>query len=429
MEASDYLQEGDIGFKKPKTKKKRPSRRITEDSGIDLPNGDSKMDVDEKPRVSRSRNLDENFVDDDELQASLARARRAKTLKKPKVLTQEEIAKKRMLLTIKSMMFSKLIHGSYLVAEERVRASAGPENSTAEIKAEEDDGDLSGLVFDDTSEFVRAIQFNPVPVKTQPKEEARERSLETPTARPQEDTQMIEADEAVEELEAGELPVKEEDDDDDDEAMLHALEGAISAAEAADEKIKQEGADFAVGTSSEQTYGSGLAATLNILRQQGVLAASSDDQMERERIQRQRDVWLAEYRTRLALRELERARARGEKKDQAQREYENRLREQQEARETLDVFKDYKPDVNIVYHDEFGRELTPKEAWKALSHRFHGKTSGKLKTEKRLKKIAEEKKKEAMASGDTPLSMNRAFQMRQEKIGQAHFVLSVGSRG
>jgi len=34
-----------------------------------------------------------------------------------------------------------------------------------------------------------------------------------------------------------------------------------------------------------------------------------------------------------------------------------------------------------------------------------------------------------MASGDTPLSMSKAFQIRQEKTGQAHFVLSVGNRG
>jgi U4/U6.U5 tri-snRNP-associated protein 1 len=61
-----------------------------------------------------------------------------------------------------------------------------------------------------------------------------------------------------------------------------------------------------------------------------------------------------------------------------------------EAREVIDAFQDYKPDV---YHDEFGRTLTQKEAWKALSHKFHGKGSGKMKTEKRLKKIADEKKK------------------------------------
>ncbi|THH23054.1 hypothetical protein EUX98_g8123 [Antrodiella citrinella] len=86
-----------------------------------------------------------------------------------------------------------------------------------------------------------------------------------------------------------------------------------------------------------------------------------------------------------------------------------------EAKANLESFKNYKPDVEIVYYDEFGRVLTPKEAWKVLSHKFHGKGSGKMKTEKRLKKIAEDRKKEAMASGDTPLSMNQAFQIRQEK--------------
>ena len=184
-----------------------------------------------------------------------------------------------------------------------------------------------------------------------------------------------------------------------------------------------------VGTATEQTYSSGMASTLNILRQQGVLAPPKADDKERERVQLQRDLWLADYRRMLAHRELEKAKARGGNKDQATREYENRVREQQEARQALELYKNYKPDVNIVYYDEFGRELTPKEAWKALSHKFHGKGSGRMKTEKRLKKIAEEKKKEAMASGDTPLSMNQAFQIRQEKAGQAHFVLSVGNRG
>lgn len=96
MEIVDYLQEGDVGFKKPKTKKKRPTRRVIEESDIQPVNDENKMDIDEKPVIPRARNLDANFVDDDELQASLARARRTKTLKKPKVLTQEEIARKRM---------------------------------------------------------------------------------------------------------------------------------------------------------------------------------------------------------------------------------------------------------------------------------------------------------------------------------------------
>ncbi|KAJ8347707.1 hypothetical protein SKAU_G00262960 [Synaphobranchus kaupii] len=50
----------------------------------------------------------------------------------------------------------------------------------------------------------------------------------------------------------------------------------------------------------------------------------------------------------------------------------------------------YKPDVKIEYVDESGRKLTPKEAFRQLSHRFHGKGSGKMKTEKRMKKLEEE---------------------------------------
>lgn len=171
-----------------------------------------------------------------------------------------------------------------------------------------------------------------------------------------------------------------------------------------------------------------MAGTLSILRAQGALQETSGDLRDRERVQQQRDSWMAEHRSRLTLREVERAKARGANKDQQQREYENRLREQQEARAAVESFKHYKPDVNIVYHDEFGREMTAKEAWKALSHRFHGKGSGKMKTEKRLKRIAEERKLNAMVSGETPLGMTSAFQARQQKLGQAHMVLSVGNK-
>jgi U4/U6.U5 tri-snRNP-associated protein 1 len=155
----------------------------------------------------------------------------------------------------------------------------------------------------------------------------------------------------------------------------------------------------------------------------------TDEQRGREQTQRERDRWLSEHRAMELLLEQERTRARAPGREQTTREYDNRKREQMEQHIMTKSFKDYKPDVNVVYHDEFGRELTPKEAWKALSHRFHGKGSGKAKTEKRLKRIADEKKKEAMDSGDTPSNMNKSFQARQEKAGQAHMVLSVGNRG
>jgi U4/U6.U5 tri-snRNP-associated protein 1 len=310
------------------------------------------------------------------------------------------------------------------VAEERARSE---EPSTSDpVKVEDGEADREGsggLIFDDTSEFVRGITYDPVAVKKEAPEVDAAPLTTTKGELPDEDTPMIEA----EELEAGEVVMKEEDEDDDD-AMLNAIENAIRVTEA-EEKATAESENLNVGTSSEQTFSTGMASTLNILRQQGLVATPTADQMQRERVQLQRDLWLAEQRQRMAQRDVERLKSRGSSKDQAQREYENRLRDQQEARANLEAFKNYKPDVNIVYHDEFGRALDWKEAWKALSHKFHGKGSGKMKTEKRLKKIAEEKKQEAMASGDTPLSMSKAFQIRQEKTGQAHFILSVGNRG
>ena len=50
----------------------------------------------------------------------------------------------------------------------------------------------------------------------------------------------------------------------------------------------------------------------------------------------------------------------------------------------------YKPEVKLEYVDDAGRTMTPKEAFRMLSHRFHGKGSGKRKTEKRMKKFEED---------------------------------------
>lgn len=60
---------------------------------------------------------------------------------------------------------------------------------------------------------------------------------------------------------------------------------------------------------------------------------------------------------------------------------------------------------------------------------YSGKTSGRMKTEKRLRKIEEERKALSMAEGDTPTGMTNAFVRRQQKTGEAHMVLSVGNKG
>jgi len=57
----------------------------------------------------------------------------------------------------------------------------------------------------------------------------------------------------------------------------------------------------------------------------------------------------------------------------------------------------YRPEVKLEYVDEAGRTMTPKEAFRYLSHRFHGKGSGKKKLEKRIKKSEEDQVTELFA--------------------------------
>src|ERR1700754_4307605 len=97
--------------------------------------------------------------------------------------------------------------------------------------------------------------------------------------------------------------------------ILNRIEEAIRAEE---NEQHDAAANDAVGTSSEQTFKSGMASTLNILRQQGILSTTSSDQKDREQVQLQRDLWLAEQRRRIAQREMERLQSRGgSNKDQA----------------------------------------------------------------------------------------------------------------
>lgn len=50
----------------------------------------------------------------------------------------------------------------------------------------------------------------------------------------------------------------------------------------------------------------------------------------------------------------------------------------------------YRPNVKLEYIDDNNQKLTPKEAFRYLSHKFHGKGPGKNKIEKRLKKVEQE---------------------------------------
>lgn len=84
----------------------------------------------------------------------------------------------------------------------------------------------------------------------------------------------------------------------------------------------------------------------------------------------------------------------------------------------------YVPNIKLDYIDDSGRLLCQKEAFRYLSHKFHGKGSGKIKTEKRMKKIMEESMMKNMSSTDTPLSTLEKLRERQKESATPYVVLS-----
>ncbi|CAO3569717.1 unnamed protein product [Mortierella alpina] len=405
QQAQDYYtkDEAEITFKKPKKKKKSRSRKA---KNWDEENQDGEeMEVDRPEQVDIS---ELNFVDDEDLQASLATARRAATKKSIKKLTPEQIAKN--------------------LAESKA------------MEMEEDDVPKGGLVISDVSEFVANLSSSAAEVHTgRPTLATRAREVSAEAT-----------DSSTAAATAGE-PVKEDMDmegakeDDDAEDYRARTRAESEEAEAQDVAMKEATAEEHSATTEsvlveEPLVSRGLGSTLALLKQQGVYEMGTPEQAERAKIQSDRARWLAEARLREAKlqREMARDKARDKEKSrdknysirdrEKDREYENQRREQRLLDEREAQMKNYKPDVKLEYIDDAGNRLNTKEAFRQMSHAFHGKTSGKMKTEKRQKKLDDEKRLMSMSSTDTPLNMVSAFQERQKAAGSAHIVLAVGNR-
>ncbi|XP_035703154.1 U4/U6.U5 tri-snRNP-associated protein 1 isoform X2 [Folsomia candida] len=84
----------------------------------------------------------------------------------------------------------------------------------------------------------------------------------------------------------------------------------------------------------------------------------------------------------------------------------------------------YKPEVKLEYNDEDGKPISAKEAFRLLSHKFHGKGSGKNKIDKKRKKNEQEKLMQHMNSTDTPLRTVELLQQKQKETHSAYLILS-----
>lgn len=87
----------------------------------------------------------------------------------------------------------------------------------------------------------------------------------------------------------------------------------------------------------------------------------------------------------------------------------------------------FKPNVKLEYIDDDGHILNSKEAFRYLSHKFHGKGPGKNKIEKRLKKGVQEQLMKKMSSTDTPLGTLNMLQAKQKET-QSPFVVLSGNK-
>ncbi|GFF26817.1 U4/U6.U5 tri-snRNP-associated protein snu66 [Aspergillus udagawae] len=391
---SDYMDVSEIKIKKPKKKKVKTTRQRVIDEDDIFPTTESTqngaMEVDASngapapapQKWESSENV--SFVDDDDLQASLTRQRRAAFKKRQKV-RPEDIAR-------------------------QLR-----EESQMQMEVENEETEEPGLVIDETSEFVSNLQKPTLP-------ERRERRRTTTPA------------ESVKEEPAE--SIKEESADGDADVDMERSYNDIEDEEDLKERIKREESQLqqisGTGLEEETTLDQGLGATLNMLKQRGLVKPS--DAVEHNALHRARERFLHE-KTHLeteaekrARQQRERDRASGKLDRMSAREreeyarWENKQRDQQDARHMAEVFnREYKPDVQLKYVDEFGRLMNQKEAFKHLSHQFHGKGSGRMKTEKRLKKIEEEKKREAMSALDSSqhTGMNNAMGATARKNRQA----------
>ena len=396
---SDYLEPSEIKVKKPKKKKAKTARRkqlddddifpnvesAAETPATEQSNGDS-MDVDGDSRstsVAPKKRSSEDmiFADDEELRASLALQRRA-AFKKRKKVGPEELARQ--------------------LREESEQAANG-------MDVDKPEDEEPGLVIDETSEFVANLQRPTIP-------ERRRRSVSHAPAEP---TVKSPSEEPAEDVDMDRSYNDIEDEEDLKERIKR--EESTGMAEISRTGLEEEG-----------TLDQGLGSTLAMLKQRGLVEetnASDRNSLLRQRqrflIEKQRREAEAEKRAR-QQRERDRASGKFDRMSARDREeyarWENKQRDQQDSRQMADVFnREYKPDVQLKYVDEHGRLMDQKEAFKHLSHQFHGKGSGKMKTEKHLKKIEDEKKREAMSTLDSSqhTGMNKSMGATARRNRQA----------
>ncbi|MES1904703.1 MAG: U4/U6.U5 tri-snRNP-associated protein 1 [Paramarteilia canceri] len=88
----------------------------------------------------------------------------------------------------------------------------------------------------------------------------------------------------------------------------------------------------------------------------------------------------------------------------------------------------YEPNVQLAYYDDFGREVKDKEAFKLMSHKFHGRWPGKRKEEKKIRKIEGQHLTNYSTLQDTPLHTVEKMRKKQKSDQSAFILLSKNNK-
>ncbi|KAL7944386.1 SART-1 protein [Trichoderma barbatum] len=381
--SSDYLAASEIKVKKPKKKKGSKGTRQKQHDEDDIfplevaPVDSGAMDVDTKDSSiakKRKATAADVFADDEDLQASLA-IQRKNALKKRKRTRPEDIARQ-----------------------------------LKEDEEEPEETQSGGLVIGEISEFVAGL--------SKPDDEERQSRRQK---------QVTKSPEVDEDHHMG----GEDEDAEMDEYAAEHHEALLAAQKEEEEKYnKEQDEDEDAGIEDEKVVGAGMGAALALLRERGLLESSArggnyDDFKAREDFLAKKRVLEGELdeQTR-QQRERDRMSGRLDRMSVREREewarQQNTHRDHQQSKRMAELFNaGYKPNVELKYVDDHGRRLDRKEAFKHLSHQFHGKGSGKGKTEKRLKKIDDEKRREAQsmfdASQNAGMNLATAQQLKKRR--------------
>lgn len=376
IEASELQPASDYSKPKKPIKMKKLKKKITQNSRNKTDDAKDEEEITSiKPVELEVLDPSELLADDFELNSVLSMKRKLKQ-KNRKHMTPEQLAQE-------VKLFRRW-------DEEKNRDDVS-------FIAQKDNG---GIVYNDTSDFLNSLSVN---------------VLEN-TGDEKSNSNGVKEEPEIK----SEPKIKLEDDEN---LLANNSPAEMEASNSSSVKKEDEAVNHEENTNSP-SFNGGLASTLKFLQSRQILQKQTDDEYEKAKQQREalKQAELLKLKISIESRMLR-------EYLEADKSYMNLPKEEREEifESHLDqVLKEkniisnitnshrgarkpnkpsinenlatYNPDVKLSYRDESGTELSTKEAFKYLSHKFHGVGPGKGKIDKKLKNIQQQRDKNSSSN-------------------------------